>query len=56
MMTKQVDEAEAQIKAKHYIEGLLFDEPTVTQAKAYAVCFCRKRCMVREVDEKNEAY
>ncbi len=49
MMTKRVDEAENQIKSKHYIEGLLFDEPTVTEAKAYAVCFCRKRCLVREV-------
>jgi len=50
MMTKQLDEAEQQIRSRHYIEGLLFDEPTVSEIKAYALCFCRKRCMARLVE------
>ena len=49
MMVKLLDEAEGQIKSRHYIEGLLYDEPIVTEVKAYALCFCRKRCMARLV-------
>ena len=49
MMMKQLDVAEQQIRSRHYIEGVLFDEPLVSEIKAYAVCFCKKRCMVREV-------
>ena len=49
MMMKQLDAAEQQIRLRHYIEGLLFDEPTVSEIKAYALCFCKKRCMVRWV-------
>ena len=49
MMMKQLDVAEQQIRSRHYIEGLLFDEPTVSEIKAYALCFSKKRCMVREV-------
>ena len=49
MMNKLLDEAETQIKARDYIEGLMFEEPTVTDVKAYAICFCRKKCMVRMV-------
>ena len=50
MMTKHLDVAEEQIRSRHYIEGLLFDIPTVSEIKAYAVCFCKKRCMVRKVE------
>ena len=50
MMMKQLDVAEQQIRSRHYIEGLLFDEPTVSEIKAYALCFCKKRCMVRMVE------
>ncbi|MBR4986541.1 MAG: AAA family ATPase [Proteobacteria bacterium] len=49
MMQKQLDQAEQQIRDRHYIEGLLFDEPTVSEINAYALCFCKKRCMAREV-------
>ena len=49
MMVKLLDEAEGQIRSRHYIEGLLYDEPIVVEVKAYALCFCRKRCMVRLV-------
>ena len=48
-MNKLLDEAETQIRARYYIEGLMFEEPNITEVKAYAVCFCKKRCMVREV-------
>ena len=49
MMTKLLDEAETQIRTRYYIEGLMFEEPNITEVKAYAVCFCKKRCMVRLV-------
>ena len=49
MMTTKLDEAEKQIRANEYIEAVLEDEPIARTAKAYAVCFCKKRCMVREV-------
>ena len=49
IMKKLLDEAETQIKTRHYVEGLLFEEQNVTEVKAFGVCFCRKRCMAREV-------
>ena len=49
MMDKLLDEAQTQIKTRHYVEGLMFEEQMITEAKAYAICFCRKRCAVREV-------
>ena len=49
MMMTKLDEAEKQIRANEYIEAVLEDEPIARTAKAYAVCFCKKRCMVREV-------
>ena len=49
LMEKLLDEAEEQIRTRYYIEGLRFEKPLVTDIKSYAVCFCRKRCMVREV-------
>ena len=49
MMNQLLDEAENQIRTRYYIEGLIFEEPSITEVRAYAVCFCRKRCMVREV-------
>ena len=51
MMGKLLDEAETQIKARYYIEGLMFEEQNITEVKAYSVCFCRKKCMVRLVGE-----
>ena len=49
LMDKFLDEAELQIRTRYYIEGLMFEEPSITEVKAYAVCFCKKRCMVRAV-------
>ncbi|MBQ9395511.1 MAG: AAA family ATPase [Proteobacteria bacterium] len=51
MMSKLLDEAETQIKARYYIEGLMFEEQNITEVKAYSVCFCRKKCRVRLVGE-----
>ena len=49
MMMTKLDEAEKQIRDNEYIEAVLEDEPIARSAKAYAVCFCKKRCMLREV-------
>ena len=49
MMAIQLDEAEKQIHDHEYIEAVLDDEPIARTVKAYAVCFCRKRCVIREV-------
>lgn len=49
MMQALLDEAEAQIKTRYYVKGLMFEEPNITKVKAYAMCFCKKRCAVREV-------
>ncbi len=51
MMQKLLDEAEEQIRTRHYIEGLQFECPNVTKVKSYALCFCRKQCMVRAIDK-----
>ena len=50
MMNALLDEAEMQIRSRYYIEGLMFEEPNITEVKAYAMCFCKKRCMVRKVE------
>lgn len=49
LMQALLDEAETQIKARHYIKGLMFEDQSIEDVKAYAFCFCRKRCMVRLV-------
>ena len=49
MMQELLDEAEQQIRTHYYIEGLQFEKSFLTEIRAYAVCFCRKFCMVREV-------
>ena len=49
MMQKLLDEAETQIRTQYYVEGLRFEKSYLTEIKTYAVCFCRKLCMVREV-------
>ena len=49
MMEAKLEEAAAQIRKNDYIEAVLDDEPAAFSVKAYAVCFCRKRCLVREV-------
>ncbi len=49
MMQKLLDEAETQIREENYIEGLRFEKSYLKEIRTYAVCFCRKICMVREV-------
>ena len=45
----QLNEAEKQIKSRKYVRAVLRDEPGVRDVVAYAVCFCKKWCVVREV-------
>lgn len=52
MMNELLDEAETQIRSRYYIEGLMFEEPNIAEVKAYAMCFCKKRCAVREVERR----
>ena len=52
MMIELLDEAEMQIRSRYYIEGLMFEEPNIAEVKAYAMCFCKKRCAVREVERR----
>ena len=49
MMASKLDEAVQQIHDNAYIEAVLEDEPAARTVLAYAVCFCRKWCVVREV-------
>jgi hypothetical protein len=49
MMAGKLDEAAKQIHDHAYMEDVLDDEPLARKVRAYAVCFCKKRCMVREV-------
>ena len=49
IMTRKLDEAAKQIRDNAYIEAVLDDEPGVRDVVAYAVCFCKKWCVVREV-------
>lgn len=49
MMAGKLDEAAKQIHEHAYMEDVLDDEPLARKVRAYAVCFCKKRCMVREV-------
>ena len=50
MMASKLDEAIKQIHNNEYIEAVLDDEPCARSVVAYAVCFCKKRCMVRKVE------
>ena len=49
MMEEKLNEAADQIRNNDYVEAVLDDEPAARSVKAYAVCFCRKRCMLQEV-------
>ena len=49
MMAGKLDEAEKQRHDQKYMEAVLDEEPFARKVRAYAVCFCKKRCMVREV-------
>ena len=50
MMASKLDEAVKQIHDNEYVEAVLDDEPAARTVKSYAVCFCRKWCMVRLVE------
>ena len=49
MMASKLDEAVKQIHDNAYVEAVLDDEPAARSVVAYAVCFCRKWCMVKKV-------
>ena len=51
MMNQLLDEAETQFKTRYYIKGVMFEDQTIEEVKAYSVCFCKKRCMVRAVKQ-----
>ena len=50
MMSSKLDEAVKQIHNNDYVAAVLDDEPEALSVMAYAVCFCKKRCMVHKVD------
>ena len=50
MMTSALDEAEYQIDLQKYTDGVAIHYPAAKAIYCYAVCFCRKRCMVRKID------
>ena len=47
----QLNEAEKQIKGRKYVRAVLRDEPGAREVVAYAVCFCKKWCVVRAVSQ-----
>ena len=50
LMASKLDEAVKQIRDHEYVEAVLDDEPLARTVRSYAVCFCRKWCMVRLVE------
>ncbi len=46
---KKLAEAEKQMIDRKYIRSVLRNEPIARTVKAYAVCFCKKWCVMREV-------
>ena len=50
LMATKLNEAIKQITDNDYVEAVLDDEPAARSVVAYAICFCRKWCMVRKVD------
>ena len=50
LMASKLDEAVKQIHDHEYVEAVLDDEPLARTVRSYAVCFCRKWCMVRLVE------
>ncbi|MBR4985453.1 MAG: AAA family ATPase [Proteobacteria bacterium] len=49
LVALKLDEAQQQIVDRKYVRAVLRHEPLARTVKAYAVCFCRKWCMVRDV-------
>jgi hypothetical protein len=45
----RLEEAAKQILDRKYIRAVLRNEPIACEVKAYAICFCRKWCALREV-------
>ncbi len=52
MMTARLDEAEHQIDLQRYTDGVLIHYPIAREICCYALCFCRKNCMARLIEEK----
>ena len=49
-MEVKLDEAAQQIRDRKYAQGIRIEHGSKTAVTAYAMCFCRKQCMVRKVD------
>ena len=49
LVDRKLDEAQQQIMDRKYVRAVLRHEPAARTVKAYAVCFCRKWCAMREV-------
>ena len=52
-MDVKLDEAERQIHDKKYAQGIRIEYGVKTVVTAYAICFCRKQCMVRAVGDSD---
>ena len=50
LVAHKLDEAQQQIVDRKYVRAVLRHEPLARTVKSYAVCFCRKWCMVRLVE------
>ena len=50
LVDRKLDEAQQQIVDRKYVRAVLRHEPLARTVKPYAVCFCRKWCMVRLVE------
>ena len=50
LVERKLDEAQQQIVDRKYVRAVLRHEPLARTVKSYAVCFCRKWCMVRLVE------
>ena len=50
LIAHKLDEAQQQIVDRKYVRAVLRHEPLARTVKSYAVCFCRKWCMVRLVE------
>ena len=51
MMNAKLEEAERQIDLQKYIDGVAIHFPAAKEVYCYALCFCRKMCMVRLIEK-----
>ena len=50
LVDRKLDEAQQQIVDRKYVRAVLRHEPAARMVKSYAVCFCRKWCVMRLVE------